>query len=451
MVPKTTSGQGKSKTSSLAKGAAAAHTDLASKEVQFSVYGMMLFISGPCLQGRRPLFLPRDRHEMTSASYLPRVLFVVGARPNFIKAAPLIRAMWQEGIACELVHTGQHYDQAMSEQFFRDLELPLPDVNLGVGSATHSAQTAQIMLAFEPVLVQRRPDLVLVVGDVNSTLAAALVAAKNGVPIGHVESGLRSFDRSMPEEINRILTDQVSDLLFTTCADADENLRREGIDPAKIHFVGNVMIDALNLHREKAASSGIRERLNLKGVPYAVLTLHRPNNVDSVSGWEGILRALREIQNTHAIVFPIHPRSLKNLKSLGLETALRTIPNLKTAEPLGYIDFIGLMMGARFILTDSGGIQEETTALGLPCLTLRENTERPITVTEGTNALVGSDPDRILAAVNSILDGKGPQGRIPRLWDGQASPRIVKVLAKWHSRKGTETTPAPTRRGSALL
>jgi UDP-N-acetylglucosamine 2-epimerase (non-hydrolysing) len=287
------------------------------------------------------------------------------------------------------------------------------------------------MLAFEPVLQEQKPDVVLVVGDVNSTLACALVCAKMGVPVAHVEAGLRSFDRTMPEEINRVLTDQIADLLFTTERDANENLRREGVAKEKIHFVGNVMIDTLLRHKERALALDVLGRYGLQPQGYALLTLHRPSNVDVPEVLSGILDALAEIQSRLPILFPAHPRTVRRVREFDFEERLAEMPNLRVTEPLGYLEFLNLMANARLVLTDSGGIQEETTILGVPCLTLRENTERPVTVMQGTNTVVGSDPQRIVREALAILDGKGKAGRVPELWDGKAAERIVTVLRKW--------------------
>ncbi len=322
-----------------------------------------------------------------------KVINVVGARPNFVKVAPLVDAMKrrEQEFAPLVVHTGQHYDELMSDSFLRDLDLPQPDVCLEVGSASQAAQTAAIMHKFEPVLLREKPDWVIVVGDVNSTLASALVAAKLGVKVAHVEAGLRSRDRTMPEEINRLLTDQIADLLFTPSRDADENLRAEGISDNRIRFVGNIMIDSLIKYLERAKSGAIRERFGVADTDYAVLTLHRPSNVDECKTFSGILDALAEIARRLPIFFPVHPRTRKTMVELGLEGQVEEIQGLRLIEPLGYLDFLGLYSEAKLVLTDSGGLQEETTFLGIPCLTLRENTERPITVELGTNIVVGTD------------------------------------------------------------
>jgi UDP-N-acetylglucosamine 2-epimerase (non-hydrolysing) len=355
-----------------------------------------------------------------------KILNVVGARPNFMKMAPIVAALGRRGEAEQvLVHTGQHYDEAMSASFFRDLEMPEPDVNLSVGSGTHAEQTARVMLAFEPVLLAHRPDWVVVVGDVNSTLACALVASKLGVKVAHVEAGLRSGDWAMPEEVNRVLTDRLSDLLLTPSADADENLRREGLPEDRIVRVGNVMIDTLFRQLERSRASRVLEELELTPREFAVVTLHRPSNVDDPGALRRIASALGEVAARLPVVFPAHPRTQARLREFGVELpgGVRVIP------PLGYLDFLGLWSSARLVLTDSGGLQEETTALGVPCLTLRENTERPVTVTEGTNRVVGSDPARIVGTAAEILAGSGASaGRVPELWDGRAAERIADGL-----------------------
>lgn len=355
-----------------------------------------------------------------------RVINVVGARPNFMKVAPLVDAMKrrEQQFTPLVVHTGQHYDAMMSDAFFKDLELPEPDLYLSVGSGSHAAQTAAVMERFEPVVLQEQPDWVLVVGDVNSTLACALVCVKLGIKVAHVEAGLRSRDRSMPEEINRLLTDQISDLLFTPSQDADENLRAEGIPDERIRFVGNIMIDSLSKQLKRSQHSQIREELGVAGQDYSVLTLHRPSNVDDRQTFERILGALAAISKRLPIIFPVHPRTRKMIK----ESNLSVDSGLRLVEPLGYLDFLQLYSGARLVLTDSGGIQEETTVLGIPCLTLRENTERPITVTMGTNTIVGTDPVKITSAAFAALDNKSPERRIPPLWDGHTADRILDAL-----------------------
>jgi UDP-N-acetylglucosamine 2-epimerase (non-hydrolysing) len=360
-----------------------------------------------------------------------KIVNVVGARPNLMKVAPLMEAFAaRPEIEALLVHTGQHYDANMSDLFFRQLGIPEPDLNLGVGSGSHAVQTAEIMKGFEPVLLEHRPDAVLVVGDVNSTIACGLVAVKLGIQLVHVEAGLRSFDRSMPEEINRILTDAISDLLFCTEESGPKNLRREGIADAKIHLVGNVMIDTLMKHRARAEASGILRELGLEPSGYAVLTLHRPSNVDDPEALAGILGALEEVARDMPLVFPAHPRTREKLRTFGLDGRLARLPGLRMIDPAGYLDFLKLMSSARLVLTDSGGIQEETTILQVPCLTLRENTERPVTVELGTNQLVGRDPDRILAAYRALKQGDRPPGRMPPGWDGRAAGRITDVLLR---------------------
>lgn len=358
-----------------------------------------------------------------------KIINVVGARPNLMKIAPLVEEMRRHtGIEQILLHTGQHYDASLSQVFFDELGIPQPDITLGVGSGSHAEQTARVLVGFEQVLLEHRPDAVVVVGDVNSTLACAITAAKLWVPVAHVEAGLRSHDRKMPEEINRIVTDALSDLLFTTSRDAGDNLAREGIAAEKIHFVGNVMIDTLNKHRLQAAQLDTPARFRLQSGGYALLTLHRPSNVDDPSIFAGILQALTEIQREIPILFPVHPRTVRRLHDFGFAEHLAAAPGLMLIEPQGYLAFLDLMMHARLALTDSGGVQEETTILGVPCLTLRNNTERPITVTEGTNVLVGNDPNRITAEARVVLAGHGKAGRIPELWDGHAAERIVAIL-----------------------
>lgn len=371
-------------------------------------------------------------------SDLGPVVCVVGARPNFMKMAPILRAFANHGpaIPALLVHTGQHYDRDMNDRLFEDLRLPRPDINLEVGSGTHAVQTAEVMRRFEPVLDEHSPSAVLVVGDVNSTLACTLVAVKKGVPVVHVESGLRSYDRSMPEEINRVLTDQVADLLYTTEANAADNLAREGIPRDRIRFVGNVMIDSLLGNRQYARSpedilAGAGADPAILGAPgYGLVTLHRPANVDQAATLEPLLAVLREVSEKLPLVFALHPRTRAHIERFGL-TGLVETPRLVRLPPQGYLEMLGLMAGAALVLTDSGGLQEETTALGVPCLTLRENTERPITVEHGTNTLVGRDREAILGEVDEILRGGGKRGRVPELWDGRAAERIAADLADW--------------------
>lgn len=351
-----------------------------------------------------------------------KIVNVVGARPNFMKIAPIMRAMERyPEITPILVHTGQHYDGNMSDAFFKDLEILKPDVHLGVGSGTHAVQTARIMERFEKVLLKEKPDLVLVVGDVNSTLACALVASKLHIKVAHVEAGLRSLDRRMPEEINRVLTDHLSDFLFTTCEAANKNLVKEGISSDKVFLVGDVMIDTLLYNIQKLRNK------NRPRSKYAVLTLHRPSNVDNKDIFEGISKALNKIAEHILIIFPIHPRTKKQIKQFGFEKYYNG--NIKLLEPVGYLDFLRLYQGAKFVLTDSGGIQEETTVLDIPCLTIRENTERPITIEQGTNVLVGTDEEKIVEEAQKILRGERKRRKILKYCDGKASQRIVKILA----------------------
>jgi len=367
-----------------------------------------------------------------------RILCVVGARPNFMKMAPIMAALGdlRSPPGLSLVHTGQHYDAAMNHQYFEALGIPQPDINLEVGSASHAVQTAEVMRRFEPVLDAVLPSAVLVVGDVNSTLACALVAAKKGVPVIHVEAGLRSFDRAMPEEINRILTDQISDLLFITERSGRANLLREGIAESRIHFVGNVMIDTLrrNLERSVPLSQILKDagREDFLGgnAGYAVLTMHRPSNVDDPVILRTLLETVLKISRRLPVIFPMHPRTRAMIEEFGLEEML-DVPGLLLLSPMGYLEMLGLMKNARVMLTDSGGIQEETTALGVPCITLRNNTERPITVEEGTNTIAGQNPERILAAFEDILHSGGKAGRVPEFWDGQASTRIAAAIRGW--------------------
>jgi UDP-N-acetylglucosamine 2-epimerase (non-hydrolysing) len=356
-----------------------------------------------------------------------QIVHVVGARPNFMKAAPVMRALASlDGFRQTLVHTGQHYDTNMSEVFFQQLDIPEPDINLGVGSGSHTWQTAKIMSSFESVALRSKPDLVLVYGDVNSTVAAAMVCAKTSIPVGHVEAGLRSFDRTMPEEINRLLTDQIADLLFTPSKDADENLLREGISSEKIHLVGNVMIDTLIHLFPKALDRWSILQTSWKLERFGLVTLHRPANVDHPEKISSIVNALIDIGELLPLVFPIHPRTRVRLKDLKL---LNQNSQIRLEEPLGYLDFLALQSHAVLVITDSGGIQEETTYLGVPCLTVRENTERPVTLTLGTNTLVGQDMDRLKAEVRRILSGDRKQGQKIPFWDGQAARRIADSIA----------------------
>jgi UDP-N-acetylglucosamine 2-epimerase (non-hydrolysing) len=358
-----------------------------------------------------------------SAVSIMRILHVVGARPNFMKAAPVMRALVRRsGIQQILVHTGQHYDFNMSDVFFQQLEIPAPDVNLQAGSGSHAQQTAEIISRFEPVILERRPDCVLVYGDVNSTVAAALVCSKLLVPIGHVEAGLRSLDRTMPEEINRLLTDQVADLLFTPSQDGNENLAREGVAAGKIHLVGNVMIDTL-MRMLPAARTHLPPDLPDR---YALVTLHRPSNVDDLDWLSGMLHMLAEIAGELPVWFPIQPRTRQRLADAGI--SLEGFPGVRLLDPVPYLQFLGLQARATVVITDSGGIQEETTFLGRPCLTVRENTERPVTVDLGTNVLVGRDMNRLRQELQCVLAGRFKKGSVPPLWDGKAADRIADVL-----------------------
>ena len=399
-------------------------------------------------------------------------ILVVGARPNFMKIAPLMRAIDKHNssyhsslitrqyaicnIQYSLVHTGQHYDYEMSKIFFEDLDIPEPDIHLGVGSGSHAEQTAKVMIKFEKVILEEKPDLVVVVGDVNSTLACALASVKLHIPVAHVEAGLRSFDRTMPEEINRLLTDAISDFLFTPSPDADENLKREGIPSQKIFLVGDVMVDTLLFNLEKAKKTHILERLSLQPAqqptsnnlqstivnrqsarPYALLTLHRPSNVDDKDAFLRIINVLTEISKHIPIIFPVHPRTRKQIETFGFQRYFFNLTNNESlitnngiylVNPIGYLNFLKLMLHSKFIMTDSGCIQEETTVLGIPCLTLRNTTERPITITQGTNVLVWNDTQKIIDEAFKVLGGKGKRGNCPEMWDGKAAERVVKVL-----------------------
>lgn len=358
-----------------------------------------------------------------------KVLSVVGARPNFMKIAPIVhRFRTRPEVRHVLVHTGQHYDQNMSKVFFEDLEIPAPDIHLGVGSGSHAQQTAKVMMQFEEILQREAPDLVLVVGDVNSTLAATLVATKMGIAVAHVEAGLRSFDRTMPEEINRLVTDAIADLLLTPSRDGDENLLREGVDPSRIRFVGNVMIDTLLKFLPRARATQAWAAHGLEKGGYALVTLHRPSNVDDRETLAGLLQLMERIATRLPVLFPIHPRTRKMIEEFGLQPQSERI---RLVDPVGYLDFVALQDGARLVLTDSGGIQEETTVLGVPCLTLRNNTERPVTVSEGTNRVVGQDPEVIWAAVQDVLDRPQAKPRVPEYWDGQAAERVVRAVLEF--------------------
>jgi len=377
-----------------------------------------------------------------------KLILVAGARPNFMKIAPLVKALEKSAradkhITWKLVHTGQHYDNTMSRIFFDELDIPEPDVHLEVGSATHAVQTAQIMIAFEKVCLVENPDMIIVVGDVNSTVACSLVAAKMGIKIAHVEAGLRSYDRTMPEEINRVLTDALSDYLFTSCEDAHDNLLKEGIDKKKIFFVGNVMIDTLLAFKRKSDESTIMRQLGVENSAgelrnYALLTLHRPSNVDNRENFVVLISALKTVSQKIPIIFPVHPRTRKQIEAFSMSKNFNSCESMSEnrsgifcVDPLSYLDFVKLMSHAKLVFTDSGGIQEETTILGIPCITLRENTERPVTVTEGTNALAGTDPEKINKYTDDILCGAWKKSRVPKLWDGKAAERIVSILKNY--------------------
>ena len=358
---------------------------------------------------------------------MKKIVHVVGARPNFMKIAPLMKAVGAAGrLQQVLVNTGQHYDENMAGGFFTELGMPRPNRDLGVGSGTHAVQTARVMIGFEEVCVEEKPDLVVVVGDVNSTMAAAIVAAKMVIPVAHVEAGLRSFDPTMPEEVNRLVADRLSNLLFTPSADADENLQREGVPPERIHLVGNIMIDTLFNHLPLARLERVRDQIPVQERGYAVLTLHRPSNVDEVSTLKGIIDVVREIARELPVVFPVHPRTRNRLAETGADKSAGLI----LTPPLGYIDFLSLTAHARIVLTDSGGLQEETTALGVPCLTLRANTERPVTITHGTNRLVGMDPQAILNGYHEAMNAPITEVR-PPLWDGHTAERVANVLHEY--------------------
>ena len=355
------------------------------------------------------------------------IILVVGARPNFMKIAPIQKELDSRGIPNILLHTGQHYDDNMSKVFFDDLKMKKPDIYLGVGSGSHATQTAKVMVEFEQVCLENNPSMVVVVGDVNSTLACSLVSAKLNIKCAHVEAGLRSFDREMPEEINRIVTDSICEILLTPSDDGDENLLNEGVDQSKIHMVGNVMIDSLLSNLDVAKNLDVLSKYEISK-DYVLVTLHRPSNVDDKSVFTDIISAIEEISGDVEFVFPMHPRTKKMAENFGLYSRIASIPGMKITPPAGYLEFISLMSKSKLVLTDSGGLQEETTALGIPCLTIRENTERPVTITQGTNQLVGTDKEKIISAGLEALEGNGKAGIIPKYWDGKTSSRIVDVL-----------------------
>ena len=374
---------------------------------------------------------------------IKNIHLIVGARPNFMKMAPLYKelSLYEDKYAPLLIHTGQHYDEKMSQLFFNDLAMPKPSAYLNVGSGTQGKQTARIIERYEDlILTGDKPDLVIVAGDVNSTIACALVAKKLQIPVAHLEAGLRSYDEQMPEEINRVLTDRISDILLTPSLDADENLINEGVNPEKIHFVGNIMIDSLIGHEKKAELSDIYDKLAIsQNESYALVTLHRPSNVDEYDGLKMLLTSLVEIGKRIKIIFPMHPRTKKNIQNFGLSTYVNTSKNLIISEPLGYLDFLKLEKNSKLILTDSGGVQEESTYFSVPCLTLRENTERPITISEGTNQLVDLNVTSIVTKSLEIIEGKVKKGKIPEYWDGKTAERVVMVLDKWFEKRDIAT------------
>lgn len=358
-----------------------------------------------------------------------KIANIVGARPNFVKIAPLMHAMqYSAEFEAVLVHTGQHYDYNMSESFFKELQIPEPDVYLNVGSDTHGKQVAKIMKKFDEFCEEYQPDLVVVVGDVNSTMACSLVATKRHIKVAHIEAGIRSYDRSMPEEVNRIVTDSIADLLLPPSQDASENLMKEGHSKEQIYLVGNIMIDTLLKNQQKILESNILQTLGILPREYALLTLHRPSNVDDLENLVNIIDALDVIQKRIKIVFPVHPRTKKKLEEFELMSRIKQMSNIKLTDPLGYFDFGKLVYDAHFVMTDSGGIQEETTVYQIPCITIRENTERPVTILEGTNELAGADKNKIIGFANQILDGKWKKGTVPELWDGKTAERIVNVF-----------------------
>lgn len=362
-------------------------------------------------------------------THFTNIVHVVGARPNYMKIAPIYRALEADGRPHQtLVHTGQHYSPEMSTHFFDELGMPRPDVNLNVGSGSHAEQTGRIMQAFEPVLLERQPDLVIVVGDVNSTIACALDAKKLDIAVAHVEAGLRSFDMRMPEEVNRVLTDRISDFLFTTEESGNQNLAAEGFPAERVHFVGNVMIDSLVAHLEKARSRDVLQRLGQQDQGYVLVTIHRPSNVDAEPVLRGLVATLIEASSRRHLLLPLHPRTRNNLERFDLYRQLADTAAITICEPLGYLDFLRCQAGAAAILTDSGGIQEESTYLGVPCITMRENTERPATITQGTNRLIGINHDEVLAALDEALAKTRGDHPVPPLWDGQAAVRIARIL-----------------------
>ncbi len=359
------------------------------------------------------------------------IIIVVGARPNFMKMAPIYDYLKSKNLPLILVHTGQHYDENMSKIFFDDLGMPKPDIYLGVGSGSHAKQTAQIMIDFEEICEENKPSMVIVAGDVNSTIACALVSSKLNIPVAHIEAGLRSFDMKMPEEINRVLTDRISNLLFTPSTDANQNLINEGTNESSIKLVGNVMIDSLLNNIEKAEKSNIHNKLNIIRGKYAIVTLHRPSNVDHKDTLSGIITSFEKIGSEIPLIFPIHPRTSQMMTKFGFDERISQIPYLQMIKPQGYLDFLALTKYSKVVLTDSGGLQEETTALGIPCITIRENTERPITVTEGTNTIVGSQTENIMREWTIVSQNEGKKGTIPKLWDGKTAERIGIEVIKY--------------------
>jgi len=358
-----------------------------------------------------------------------KIICIAAARPNFMKVAPLLKEIKKYSrFKTILVHTGQHYDYAMSGSFFKELNIPKPNYNLGVRAGLHGEQTGLTMIKFEKICIKEKPDLIIVVGDVNSTLAGALVSTKLHVPVAHIEAGLRSRDMNMPEEINRILTDHISDYLFVTCKEGKTNLINEGIDKKKIYFVGDIMVDTLLKSKKKIQKINTFKKLNLKKKEYSLLTLHRPANVDDKKRLKILLQTFNLIQKKIKIIYPMHPRTAKQIKKFGLEKYVKQMKNFIVTPPLGYLEFISLLMNSKFLLTDSGGLQEESTTLKIPCLTLRDNTERPVTVNVGTNVIVGTNKNKIIKEINKIISGKGKKGKQPKYWDGKTAERIIKIL-----------------------